>query len=103
MSAVLPAPSRRSFLAALATAGACGLFLLAAAGSGQHTPGTISMPVAAERTDEQGDPVFVDKIPPGYRDWRLISVAHEEGSLHSLGAVHQANKARDLVFTQYAP
>jgi Cytochrome P460 len=32
-------------------------------------------------------PIFVDKIPPGYRDWRLISVAHEEGNLNSLGAI----------------
>src|SRR5215510_10225351 len=32
-------------------------------------------------------PVFVTKIPPGYRDWKLISVAHEEGDLHSFAAV----------------
>jgi len=32
-------------------------------------------------------PIFVNKIPSGYRDWRLISVAHEEGNLNSLGAV----------------
>ena len=32
-------------------------------------------------------PIFVTKIPRGYRDWRLISVAHEEGTLHSIGAV----------------
>ncbi len=35
----------------------------------------------------QAAPVFVTKIPPGYRDWRLISLAHEEGNLNSLGAV----------------
>jgi hypothetical protein len=32
-------------------------------------------------------PIFVEKIPAGYRDWRLISVAHEEGNLKSLGAI----------------
>src|SRR5580693_10587322 len=32
-------------------------------------------------------PIFVTKIPPGYRDWRLISVSHEAGSLNSIGAV----------------
>lgn len=32
-------------------------------------------------------PTFVTQIPPGYRDWRLISVAHEEGNLNSLGAI----------------
>ena len=37
--------------------------------------------------DEKADPVFVDKIPDGYRDWKLISVAHEEGNLNSLGAI----------------
>jgi hypothetical protein len=37
--------------------------------------------------DEASAPLFVTKIPPGYRDWRLISVAHEEGNLNSIGAV----------------
>jgi hypothetical protein len=32
-------------------------------------------------------PVYVTKIPPGYRDWKLISVAHEEGNLHSFAAM----------------
>jgi hypothetical protein len=32
-------------------------------------------------------PIFVTKIPPGYRDWRLISVSHEAGNLNSIGAV----------------
>ena len=32
-------------------------------------------------------PVFVTEIPTGYREWRLISVAHEEGNLHSFAAV----------------
>jgi len=31
--------------------------------------------------------IFVAEIPQGYRDWRLISVAHEEGNLHSFAAV----------------
>ena len=36
---------------------------------------------------QQATPVFVSEIPSGYRDWRLISVAHEEGDLHSFAAV----------------
>lgn len=32
-------------------------------------------------------PIFVDKVPDGYRDWKLIAVAHEEGNLKSLGAI----------------
>jgi len=35
----------------------------------------------------QAAPVFVTEIPSGYREWRLISVAHEEGDLHSFAAV----------------
>jgi hypothetical protein len=32
-------------------------------------------------------PVFVTTIPPGYRDWKLISVAREEGELDDIRAV----------------
>jgi len=35
----------------------------------------------------EATPIFVNKIPPGFRDWRLISVAHEEGNLNSFAAV----------------
>lgn len=38
-------------------------------------------------------PVFVTKIPAGYRDWRLISVAHEEGTLNDLRAILGNDKA----------
>ena len=36
---------------------------------------------------EEATAIFGMKIPPGYRDWRLISVAHEEGDLNDLRAV----------------
>jgi hypothetical protein len=39
------------------------------------------------RAYEEAGPTFVTKIPPGYRDWGLISVAHEEGNLHSFAAI----------------
>jgi hypothetical protein len=32
-------------------------------------------------------PVYVTKMPSGSRDWEMISVAHEEGSLHSFAAI----------------
>ena len=38
-------------------------------------------------------PIFINEIPQGYRDWRLISVAHEEGNLHSFAAVLGNNVA----------
>jgi hypothetical protein len=37
--------------------------------------------------DGEAAPIFVTKIPSGYRDWRLISVAHEEGNLNDLRAI----------------
>jgi len=50
--------------------------------------GVVAITVPASlHADEAGAPVFVTKIPPGYRDWRLISVAHEEGNLNSFAAV----------------
>ena len=33
------------------------------------------------------DSIYNIKIPDGYRDWRLISVAHEEGTLNDLRAI----------------
>jgi len=43
--------------------------------------------LAYGQANQEAAPVFVNQIPQGYRDWRLISVAHEEGNLNSLGAV----------------
>ena len=34
------------------------------------------MATASGQADEEAAPIFVKEIPPGYRDWRLISVAH---------------------------
>jgi hypothetical protein len=45
------------------------------------------MSVAASHTDDQAAPIFGIKIFPGYRDWKLISVAHEAGNLNDLRAV----------------
>jgi hypothetical protein len=42
---------------------------------------------ASLHADDSATPTFVTKIPPGYRDWKLISVAHEAGNLNSIGAV----------------
>ncbi len=45
------------------------------------------------RAADSAAPIFVTTIPPGYRDWRLISVAHEAGNLNSLGAILGNNVA----------
>jgi len=47
----------------------------------------LAVYLASGETDEDTAPIFGIKIPPGYRDWRLISVAHEEGSLNDLRAI----------------
>jgi len=38
-------------------------------------------------TAQEATPIFVTEIPPGYRDWKVVSVAHEEGDLKDLRAV----------------
>lgn len=45
-----------------------------------------AMASVSGQADQEGAPWVTEK-PAGYRDWRLISVAHEEGNLHSLGAI----------------
>jgi cytochrome P460 len=50
--------------------------------------GVVASPSSASRRAEQAAaPIFGIKIYPGYRDWKLISVAHEEGNLNDLRAV----------------
>ena len=42
--------------------------------------------VAAANAQEAA-PVFVTEIPRGYREWRLVSVAHEAGDLNDIRAI----------------
>lgn len=42
---------------------------------------------ASPQTNPVDAPPFVTEIPAGFRDWTLISVAHEEGNLHSFAAI----------------
>jgi hypothetical protein len=49
--------------------------------------GVVAFTGLALHAGDETAPVFVTKIPPGYREWRLISVAHEEGNLNSFAAV----------------
>src|SRR6478752_127821 len=39
------------------------------------------------RADDPAAAITGGKLPAGYRDWRLISVAHEEGDLNDLRAI----------------
>lgn len=42
---------------------------------------------ASGQADEPARPIFVTEMPVGYRDWKLISVAHEEGNLTDIRAI----------------
>jgi hypothetical protein len=60
-------------------------YLLAAAIS--LTGIVVYMASASGVPDEEAAPIFGVRIPAGYRDWKLISVAHEEGNNNDLRAV----------------
>src|ERR1044072_2445236 len=51
-------------------------------GDAVYTTNISQRGVAQERA-----PVFVTTIPSGYRDWRVVSVAHEAGELNDIRAV----------------
>jgi len=38
-------------------------------------------------TEDEADPVFGIKIYPGYRDWKFISVAREDGNVNDLRVI----------------
>ncbi|HEX2459317.1 MAG TPA: cytochrome P460 family protein, partial [Vicinamibacterales bacterium] len=38
-------------------------------------------------TAQEGAPIFVTEVPAGYRDWKVVSVAHEEGDLNDIRAI----------------
>lgn len=42
---------------------------------------------ASGHSDQEAAPIYGIKMPPDYRDWRFISVAHEEGKLNDLRAI----------------
>ena len=61
------------------------VFVLVAVGT---LAGVVAdMAPASGQDDGEAAPIFGVKIPSGYRDWRLISVAHEEGNLNDLRAI----------------
>ena len=38
-------------------------------------------------TAQEAAPIFVKEIPTGYRDWKVVSVAHEAGELNDIRAI----------------
>jgi len=48
----------------------------------------IAFGVRAFRPETQAEvSIFVTEMPAGYREWRFISVAHEEGNLNSFASI----------------
>ena len=62
------------------------IFLVLVAGAA--LAGVVAyMAPASGQADGEAAPIFGIKLPPGYRDWRLISVAREEGNLNDVRAI----------------
>jgi len=59
-------------------------FLLLAVAAGSIIAATADH--GAGLADEEAAPIYGVTIPPGYRDWKLISVTHEEGDFNQLRA-----------------
>src|SRR6185503_13253312 len=47
----------------------------------------VNMTAPAPGRAQEGAPIFVKEIPTGYRDWKVVSVAHEAGELNDIRAV----------------
>jgi hypothetical protein len=60
-----------------------GSYLAAAAVAGS----AVALMASASAPSATDASIFITKIPAGYRDWKLISVAHEEANLNSFAAV----------------
>lgn len=46
-----------------------------------------SLPTRSGQAHLKDGPLYVTEIPSGYREWRLISVAHEAGDLNDIRAI----------------
>jgi hypothetical protein len=66
--------------------------------------GVVAFTAPASRdADKHATAIFVTKIPPGYRDWRLVSVAREEGTLDDIRAILGNDKALKFYRQQKLP
>jgi hypothetical protein len=60
---------------------------LALVGAGTLIGVALCLVPSLRQAHGETTPEFVRDIPPGYRDWKLISVAREEGDLDDLRAI----------------
>ena len=61
------------------------------------TAAAASRVTSSGRANEEASPIYGVTIPPGYRDWQLISVTHEEGDFNQL----RAQLGNDLAIKAY--
>src|SRR6476469_8006416 len=55
--------------------------------SKDNAPRMTGNPALAKTKPTPKDAVFVTEIPGGYRDWKVVSVAHEAGDLNDIRAI----------------
>jgi Cytochrome P460 len=53
----------------------------------KNTGATIVSPDKARTNNAESSAIYVTEIPPGYRDWKVVSVAHEAGDLNDIRAI----------------
>jgi hypothetical protein len=75
-----------SLFAASAAAISCGLVIFPG-NPRQVLPAAEAQQPSSPAAAKVETPAFVKTVPSGYRDWKLVSVAHEEGDLHSFAAI----------------
>jgi hypothetical protein len=46
-----------------------------------------TVPASGQANDKAAMGLGINRLPPGYRDWKLISVAHEAGKNNDLRAI----------------
>ena len=61
-------------------------FLLVAVATLAGVAGFTST-MSRRATAQEATPIFVTTVPSGYRDWRVVSVAHEAGDLNDIRAI----------------
>jgi Cytochrome P460 len=82
----MPQASMRA-LKWLSALGSCGALIVGLTMSEARGAKEDQLPAASAADSAKVAPVFGIMIPRGYRDWRLVSVAHEAGSLNDIRAI----------------
>jgi Cytochrome P460 len=65
---------------------------IATAAAGVAFALALLAPISGHSSGEAA-PIYLSKVPAGYRDWKLVSVAHEGGTLNDIRAILGNEKA----------